>query len=409
MKILHIATGYPVTFNGGITNYVRTLATDQVEGGNDVTVLSAPLPEGARVPFKVVEHRSRALRPFSLKYVEHDPAADRILDLITQERFDIVHFHMGLDLAMEFYGRLPDTGIPYIVSVHDYYLACPRIVMIDDRDTVHREVNLDECARCVGVLHQVDVLEKGRRLAGVALPRVRSRNVYRRAETMRKFLKQARAVLPVSRRVEEILRSFEPEARYSVVHIGNKTASQPMPEHVDGGVIRCTVLGMMSHHKGANVLRSILESVRRPDLEFHFYGRGDKKLLSELERLGLVCHGSYTPADLPDIMAQTDVGLVLPIWEDNAPQVVMEFLNSGVPVFATRMGGIPDFVNESNGVLFDPYSPKETAEFHERLCRLSAEELAAFRARITQLKTPARHCTEIDEIYASVLAGIARV
>jgi len=48
-------------------------------------------------------------------------------------------------------------------------------------------------------------------------------------------------------------------------------------------------------------------------------------------------------------------GLVLPTLEDNCPMVVLEAMAAGVPVVASRVGGIPDLVeNGKTGLLFDP-------------------------------------------------------
>lgn len=50
--------------------------------------------------------------------------------------------------------------------------------------------------------------------------------------------------------------------------------------------------------------------------------------------------------------------LVLPTFEDNCPMVLLEAMAAGLPVAASRVGGVPDLVtHELNGLLFDPKSP----------------------------------------------------
>ena len=47
--------------------------------------------------------------------------------------------------------------------------------------------------------------------------------------------------------------------------------------------------------------------------------------------------------------------LALPSLEDNCPMVILEAAAAGVPVVASRVGGIPDLIeHEVNGLLFDP-------------------------------------------------------
>jgi glycosyltransferase involved in cell wall biosynthesis len=50
--------------------------------------------------------------------------------------------------------------------------------------------------------------------------------------------------------------------------------------------------------------------------------------------------------------------LALPSLEDNCPMVILEAVAAGVPVVASRVGGIPDLIeHEVNGLLFDPTDP----------------------------------------------------
>ena len=47
--------------------------------------------------------------------------------------------------------------------------------------------------------------------------------------------------------------------------------------------------------------------------------------------------------------------LVHPSLEDNCPMVILEAMAAGLPVAASRIGGIPDLIDHGvNGLLFDP-------------------------------------------------------
>jgi glycosyltransferase involved in cell wall biosynthesis len=100
--------------------------------------------------------------------------------------------------------------------------------------------------------------------------------------------------------------------------------------------------------------------------------------------------------------------VVLPSLEDNCPMVVLEAAAAGVPVAASRIGGIPDLVRHGEtGLLFDAGSPAGMREAVGTL--LGDRALAAVLA--THAKQEAAHRFSITtiarshvEIYREVLS-----
>ena len=142
--------------------------------------------------------------------------------------------------------------------------------------------------------------------------------------------------------------------------------------------------------------------IDRSKYDINFYGYvGEYE--EELRKRGIINRGTYQQKDLSTILEKMDIGLVLSTWEDNAPQVVMEMLNNRIPIVATRMGGIPDFVNENNGFLFDPYDAcglEDVVKFFEKLDRTQIE---LYKSKIERTLTPKEHYDELMKVYQKVL------
>jgi glycosyltransferase involved in cell wall biosynthesis len=89
-------------------------------------------------------------------------------------------------------------------------------------------------------------------------------------------------------------------------------------------------------------------------------------------------HGAASPTQLAAFY-QRAAAFVLPSRFDSFPTVVLEAMACGAPVIASKVGGIPTFVNdEVNGLLVQPDQPEGIASAVQRLAadRAFAESLA---------------------------------
>lgn len=148
----------------------------------------------------------------------------------------------------------------------------------------------------------------------------------------------------------------------------------------DLGGRRIVFVGRLVRQKGVHTLVRAMEHLRARDATVLLAGDGPERDSlqrsaaasgsgSRLKIMGFMAH-----EEVPAVLAHADV-LVLPSVYEELGSIVVEALHSGVPVVASRTGGIPDaIVDGDNGLLVPPEDPVALAAAIDRI--LEDEHLA---------------------------------
>jgi glycosyltransferase involved in cell wall biosynthesis len=103
------------------------------------------------------------------------------------------------------------------------------------------------------------------------------------------------------------------------------------------------------------------------------------------------------------ILSGLDVLVVPSRWYENQPGVILEAFAAGVPVVATDVRGMSEFVkHEQNGLLFELENEKDLAW---QLRRLAEEPglIERLRNGIAPVKTVREDVDELEKLYKSLL------
>jgi glycosyltransferase involved in cell wall biosynthesis len=131
---------------------------------------------------------------------------------------------------------------------------------------------------------------------------------------------------------------------------------------VGGRLLRLGFLGNLMISKAPHILLEAAARLPRGSVSVELFGayspyHGDDSYRAQLEPLlqgeGVRAHGAIAHEQVADALASIDVLVVPSIWPENAPLVIQEAFLAGIPVVASRIGGIPEMVTEGqNGLLF---------------------------------------------------------
>lgn len=171
--------------------------------------------------------------------------------------------------------------------------------------------------------------------------------------------------------------------------------------------------GRVTVEKGVNDLAAAIELLDTDPLGsqllFRFVGDGDqlsalRRRLGRCVRVQVEFHGQLS--DARRAFEGTDV-FVFPSWHENLPNSLLEAMAFGLPVIATRVGGVVEVIEHGRtGLLLEPHQPAELAHAIRTLhgdraarARLSSAARNEVRSRFSiQLMAERHHRVYMDMI-----------
>jgi glycosyltransferase involved in cell wall biosynthesis len=197
-----------------------------------------------------------------------------------------------------------------------------------------------------------------------------------------------------------------------VSHYGIDTAglAQAAGRRRPSPTLRVGFVGTLAPHKGCDTLVQAFKMLP-PELDATLSVHGDperypafaqelRKLAADDRRISFP--GAFSRNELDLIMSELDVLVVPSRWYENAPAVIFEAFAARMPVVATNLKGMSEFVRHAqNGLLFELENPRDLSRQLRRL-REEPGLLERLRAGITPVKTTAEYASEMEELYASL-------
>lgn len=400
MRILHV--NKYLYRRGGAEAYLLDVSNMQQNAGHEVEFFGMQHPSNqnfryaADFPEQIdldpqptkLDHRLKAVgRMF------YSPASRHgLAKVLADFKPDVVHMHnIYHQLSPSVLRATQDVGVPTVMTLHDYKLACPSYLMLAGSQV---------CDACLDgrFYHAVTKRCKDDSFVASALLATESM-IHRRSrayEPVRTFLCPSLFLANVMTKA-----GVYPD-RLTV--LSNFMDSETIiPKATPGG--GAVYVGRLFPEKGVETLIRAAGLV--PGLRVDIAGEGPE--LSRLQTLvdqvapGQVAfHGRLPRPQVLELIRASGV-LVLPSHcNENQPLAVLEAFSCSVPVIASALGGLPELVPETCGALVPPQDPHALARaLAETLC----DPDAAFRmgkcarSRVIAAHSPEDHLEKLTRAY----------
>ena len=281
----------------------------------------------------------------------HNPFSGKAFGrFLRQERPDIVHIHNLYPLISP--SILPECtsqGVPVVMTVHNFRLACPNGLLMS-----HGEV----CHRCLGGREYWCILRNCEdsffKSVGYALRTAAAR-------LLRRYYDHVDHYLCLTRFQRDVLvKEGLPQDRVSV--LTNPIEIQVPEQSVEMERDSVLFVGRVSREKGI----APLFDAARVCSDIPFVVAGNWQAMPEASELApdnVTLLGAVPSQKLGTLYEKARIFVLPSVWYEGFPTVLLEAMSYGLPIICSRIGGLPEIVEDGKtGLLYEPGNITELTE-----------------------------------------------
>lgn len=334
-----------------------------------------------------------------------DPQMERIFDRVLDEfRPDVVHVQHLHYHSIGYISVAKARGIPVVYTLHEYMLLCPRggQMLREDLEICERPIP-EKCADCIKHLalepapedegrarlssrlarHLPTGVKTGlKRLTGVhsgqagsAAPTSSHADYARAIQERLDLIKRELEGVDLFLSPSEFLRQkfidcgmVDPDR---IIASDNGQDASPFEGIVRSPSpnLRVGYIGTIADYKGVHVIVDAMNLLA--DLDdvqcdiwgsLHSFPEYAQALPSRIVNERTRLRGRYDPKDIGHVLSELDALIVPSLWYENSPLTIHEAFMAGIPIIASRLGGMAEYVHHGkNGLLFEVGDAEELA------------------------------------------------
>ena len=356
MKIVYLIHQFYPEFYTGTEKFILNLSTMMQKAGNRVKIISYSFYQDSfydqsrgeilykeftyqGIPILALKHKKI---PDDLNHALGNKALSEAAgDLITGERPEVVHVGHTMRIGALAHA-LPPLGVPYILTLTDFFLACPKVNLVTSRQTLCHGPEL-------GVA------------CGKLCPELQADYVATRLEAAKNLLFDAKLVVAPSAFVAQVFTQEFPGLEVKVISHGVsfhrlKRNEKSYASH--DRIVFCYA-GSFNPHKGIHLLVEAFKGIRSNNALLKIYGSGpDQLYVDNLVRMAggnasIEFCGLYSEDKTGEILSNVDVVVIPSLCYESYSMTLHEAMACDVPVVAADSGAMAEKIKDGvNGFLF---------------------------------------------------------
>lgn len=276
-----------------------------------------------------------------INYFYHFEAAQKIEQLVKDEKPDIAHIHLLWgQITPSIFPVLKRYNIPILFTVHDYRIVCPAYTFRNGKGIICEDCKGKYFYKCF-----THTCCKGSK----AMSAVMAAEQYFRNW----FFNPAKYIdgfLYVSKFAKEIQEKYMPEVRQTHnITLYNFTTSIATTSKQIPTNKYFLFFGRLSYEKGVKTLLKAFKELPECNLKIVGTGPKEKELklfVSNNSMNNVEFLGYKRGLELIDLVKNAYFVIVPSEWYENNPMTIIEAYSVGTPVIGAKIGGIPEIITD---------------------------------------------------------------
>ncbi len=371
MKIIYLVHQFYPEYYTGTEKFVYKISSMMQKAGHNVKVITYSFQRNSffnrsmgdtlyreftykGIPVTAIRHRKI---PENINITLGDegisPMAERMM---SREKPDIVHAGHSMRVN-EFISASHRLDIPYIITLTDFWLICPKVNFINSRSDL-----------CAG--------PEGGEVCAKSCPELPRDLLLKRCAFAKDILFDAKRVISPSRFLSGLFKKELGSLDVTVVKHGisyNRIKRNNRTYKKGDKLVFCYA-GSLNDHKGIHVLIDAFKMTKSSNIILKIFGSGPNPLyvnrlfdMARKDKRIEFC-GVYSEDDIGDIFSSVDVMIVPSLWYENYPLVLHEALACNTPVVASNQGGMAERIKDGvNGFTFEIGDAESLRAVFERI------------------------------------------
>lgn len=343
MKVIFLVHQFYPEFQAGTEKFVFNMAYMAQKNGNKVKVITYSLGEVSSFPYRsggilYKEFHYQGIPVLAWRYEKEpgdlhyviDPNIDLNfpLEILQQEKPDLIHSG-HLMRVYPFILAARQLNIPYIQTITDFHLLCPKIILAPTPNTL-----------CSG--------PEGGKSCSTLCSELPVPFIKHRLDLTTSIIRGASAIVAPSQFVAGIFEHEIDGLKVHINHHGIRQTNTNARGHIYGPeeTVKFGYIGNLAIHKGVHVLINAFNELSARRASLVIYGSGEKTFVEKLQELAnddrISFIGSFATENLGEVLDQIDVLVAPSICYETYSFVVHEALSNEIPVIVSNIGGMAE-------------------------------------------------------------------